>query len=349
MNPMRDLIIIGAGLAGSALASFASRLGLRVLVLDVTTPGAGGATAHSRGIVRVYDQHPVLMEMNRDGVTEWARTAQRWPGVFTRCGVLYLLKDEHRDNARSAIDDFSDDDYPMAFIEPARAREMLPALTPNAGDVILWEPLGGYVNPRLACQAFIAEARQHGAQVLEGTRVSAVNQTREGASVTAGSQTFTARLAVVAAGANSVTLAADCPVFSRTIPLSSLYSPTGEAPGVCLLDERSGGYLRPDGRDVAFVGGAPQHDAARPEQLQWSKANQRYHQKLTQHLLPGSDLHVVDGRDGYDGYTADLLPEIRLEKDKAIALFCGFSGRGAKYIPAAARRFSEQIKERLYA
>lgn len=348
MSPTRDLIIIGAGLAGSALAANASRLGLRVLVLDATTPGAGGATAHSRGIVRVYDQHPVLMEMNRDGVAEWARTAQRWPGVFTRCGVLYLLKEEHHDNARSAIEDFSGDDYPMALIEPARARHMLPALTPDAGDIILWEPLGGYVNPRFACQAFIAEARQQGAQVLEGTSVSAVSQTREGASVTAGSQTFTARLAVVAAGASSVTLAANSTVFSRTIPLSSLYSATGDAPGVCLLDERSGGDIRPDGRDVAFVGGAPQHDAARPEQLQWSKANQRYHQKLTQRLLPGSELSVVDGREGYDGYTHDLLPEMRLEKGEAIALFCGFSGRGAKYIPAAARRFSERIKERLY-
>jgi hypothetical protein len=38
---------------------------------------------------------------------------------------------------------------------------------------------------------------------------------------------------------------------------------------------------------------------------------------------------------------------IRFMDDSAIALFSGFSGRGAKYIPHAAHLFAAQLSERL--
>ncbi|MEI7375996.1 FAD-dependent oxidoreductase [Dickeya chrysanthemi] len=342
-----DIVIIGAGLAGSALAANVSQPGRRTLVLEATTPGSGGASAHSRGIVRVYDPNPSLMRKNVGGVQEWRRLNQRWPGVFTSCGVLYLLKDAHRETALPMIEAFSSPDYPIELISAQQAMQLLPGLSIPPQTSVIWEPGGGYVNPRLACQLLIEQARRQGAEILEGTTVSAVEPGRNGVRVRAGGVTVRTRLAVIAAGAYSSELAPVRGLFSRSIPLSSLYSPSVQAPGVCLIDEDSGSYLRPNSAAFVFAGGSTQHDAPFVHQLSWLPERHQMNQQLAQQRLPGTELCLVDGRDGYDGYTPDFIPEISVMPDAGLALFCGFSGRGAKYIPDAARQFSEQLQAML--
>lgn len=342
-----DVIIIGAGLAGSALAANLSQPGLRVLLLESAESGSGGASARSRGIVRVYDPNPILMQHNVGGVREWRRLNERWPGIFRQCGIIYLLKEEHLAGAQALLQDFSSSEYPITFISSQQAQTHIPGLSipPTAG--ILYEPQGGYVNPRLACQLFAHQAREHGAELLEGVQVNRIESQHSGVSVHTDHHVFSARLAVVAAGAHSHALLPEIPLFSRSIPLSTLYSMDAQAPQTCLIDEYSGSYLRPGSRSFVFAGGAQQHDATSPAALPVSDGVHPANWQLAQQVLPNAQLQLSHGWDGYDGYTADFLPHTRLMAERHLALFCGFSGRGAKYIPDAARQFSQQIGEYL--
>ncbi|WP_350306505.1 NAD(P)/FAD-dependent oxidoreductase [Photorhabdus viridis] len=346
-----DLIIVGGGLAGSALASWCSQLPLKILLLEATVPGAGGATAHSRGIIRVYDPLYALMTKSIQGIKVWSEIAVKHPDVFTRCGLVYLLKAEHQALARERIAEFSSDEYPIHMLSEAESACRFPALQHHCfsnGRITLWEPLGGYVNPRQAAHIFVDKARFHGVEILEGSPVKAVREVPGGVEVITGVGTrLPARLAVIATGAHTPQLYPESQIFSRTIPLSCLQSMQFDAPEQCVIDENSGGYLRPESSSFFFVGGATQYDASDPDQLHWQpeQANARHHQLANQLLLCQST--VVDGRNGYDGYTANYLPEIQCLPDRDIAIFSGFSGRGAKYIPWAAREFSQQLAERL--
>ncbi|WON77777.1 FAD-dependent oxidoreductase [Serratia sp. UGAL515B_01] len=342
-----DIIIIGAGLAGSALAENISQSGLRTLLLESAEPGSGGASARSRGIVRVYDPNPTLMQYNVGGVREWQRLNQRWPGIFRRCGVIYLLREEHIPGAQVLLREFSSSEYPIELISRQQAQKLMPELNipPKAG--ILYESQGGYVNPRLACQLLAHQAREQGTELLEGVQANRVESQRSGVNVHTEHQVLSARLAVVAAGAYSRTLIPEIPLFSRSIPLSTLYSTDAQAPQTCLIDEYSGSYMRPGSTSFVFAGGAPQHDAAAPTALPQSISAHSANLQLAQQMLPGIPLQLSHGWDGYDGYTADFLPQTRLIAERHLALFCGFSGRGAKYIPDAARQFSQQILEYL--
>ncbi|EBA1655684.1 FAD-binding oxidoreductase [Salmonella enterica subsp. enterica] len=339
-----DVIVIGAGLAGSALAANLSQTGTRTLLLEAAAPGCGGASARSRGIVRVYDPNPTLMRCNVGGVREWRRLNQRWPGLFTECGIVYLLRGEHIAAAQPLIREFSGPDYPITLISRQQAMVLIPGLNipPEAG--ILYEEKGGYVNPSLACLLLANQAREQGAELLEGISVTRLESQYDGVIVHTANQAFHARLAVVATGAHSPGLVPESTLFSRSIPLSNLYCSTAQAPGRCLIDEYSGSYMRPGSPVFVFAGGAPQQDAVAPEALPqtagWHPANLA----LAQKMLPDTSFQHTHGWDGYDGYTADFLPETRLLAGRHLALFCGFSGRGAKYIPDAARQFSLQLR-----
>ncbi len=342
-----DIIIIGAGLAGSALAENISQSGLRTLLLESAEPGSGGASACSRGIVRVYDPSPTLMQYNVGGVREWRRLNQRWPGIFRQCGIIYLLREEHIQGAQGLLRAFSSSEYPIALISRHQAQRVMPGLNIPSQAGILHEPQGGYVNPRLACQLLAHQAREQGTELLEGVQVKRVESQSNGVSVHTEHQVLTARLAVVAAGAHSRTLIPEIPLFSRSIPLSTLYSTGAQAPQTCLIDEYSGSYMRPGSTSFVFAGGAPQHDATAPAALPQTRGVHPANLQLAQQMLPDVPLQLSHGWDGYDGYTADFLPQTRLIAERHLALFCGFSGRGAKYIPDAARQFSQQICEYL--
>lgn len=347
MTNQWDVIIIGAGLAGSALAENISQSGLRILLLESAEPGSGGASARSRGIVRVYDPNPTLMQHNVGGVHEWRRLNQRWPGIFRQCGIVYLLKEDNIPHARLLLREFSSPDYPIELISRQQAQKLMPRLNIPLQAGILYEPQGGYINPRLACQLMAQLAREQGAELLEGVQVKHIESQNSGVSVHTEHQVFTARLAVVAAGAHSRALIPEIPLFSRSIPLSTLYSMHAQAPQACLIDEYSGSYLRPGSASFVFAGGAPQHDAQGPNALPQTDGLHPANLQLAQQLLPGIPLQLSHGWDGFDGYTTDFLPQIKLIAERHLALFCGFSGRGAKYIPDAARQFSQQIREYL--
>ncbi|PQQ31842.1 FAD-dependent oxidoreductase [Photorhabdus luminescens] len=346
-----DLIIVGGGLAGSALAFWCSKLPLKILLLEATAPGAGGATVHSRGIVRVYDPLYALMTKSIQGIQVWNEIAATHPDIFTRCGLVYLLNAEHQALARQRIAEFSSDEYPIHMLSEVESIHCFPTLQRHCFSdkrIALWEPLGGYVNPRQAARIFIDEARFHGVEILEGSPVKAVREVSGGVEVITGIDTrLPTKLAVIATGAHTPQLYPGSQIFSRTIPLSCLQSMKSDAPEQCIIDECSGGYLRPESSSFFFVGGATQYNASNPDQLHWQpeQANAHHHQVANQ-LLTCQSI-VVDGRNGYDGYTANYLPEIQCPQDRSIAIFSGFSGRGAKYIPWAAREFSQQLAKRL--
>ncbi|MGP2502519.1 NAD(P)/FAD-dependent oxidoreductase [Pantoea ananatis] len=342
-----DIIIIGAGLAGTALAENISWSGLSTLLLDSAEPGCGGASARSRGIVRVYDPNPTLMHYNVGGVREWRRLNERWPGIFRQCGILYLLREENIPDAQQLLREFSSSDYPIELIPLQQAQTLMPGLSIPSQAGILYEPRGGYVNPRLACQLMVHQALERGVELLEGAQVKRIESQKNRVSVHTEQNIYTSRLVVVAAGAHSRVLVPEIPLFSRSIPLSTLFSAGAQAPEACLIDEYSGSYLRPGTASFVFAGGAPQYDAPTPTALPKTNGLHPANLELAQQMLPGIPFQLSHGWDGYDGYTSNYLPQIKLIAERNLALFCGFSGRGAKYIPDAARQFSQQIIEYL--
>lgn len=65
--------------------------GKQATLLKANVIGGGGATAHSRGIVRVYDPIPQIIGYAAEGLKFWKGFSINYPSVFKKSGVAYFL------------------------------------------------------------------------------------------------------------------------------------------------------------------------------------------------------------------------------------------------------------------
>lgn len=331
---------------GSALAYQCARLGLDTMLIEAGSIGGAGATAHSRGIVRIYDPNPKLMEWALLGVQEWSNFEPSGSKPFVACGLYYFVKADNRETALATLSTYDHAEYPIEIISPSSPAvpDQLRHLASHDG-IILYEPRSGYVDTRLATRMFAQSAKECGATLLEGSKVLSVACQNDSVLVTLAQGTLRASRVVLAAGAATSSLAHVPGMFCRSIPLSCVFSSVKAIPQYCIIDETSGGYVRPDSTETLFVGGAPQLDAASHEHLKFDlpSAGKR-NAELAQHLIDTQAIDLLDTRPGYDGYTPNFLPYIGPSPDaERIVLATGFSGRGAKYIPAVAVQLARQL------
>jgi len=345
---MLDIIIIGGGLAGTSLAYYLAKAGVKPLVIEAKTIGGGGATAASRGIVRVYDPVPQIMQYALDGVDEWRQWQNKSDNLFTQCGCLYLLQDNDRQKMEQALSGHDQNRYPIELIQGndiIKVASYLPFHAISSQQLALWEPQGGYINTRFSAQFMMNSAKTLGATALESVNVDKLNQLDNGIEVVTGDTRLQAKMVVVATGAAINTLLPQQPHFCRTIPLSAIHDNQSVTPYSCVIDEVSKSYFRPEAPQFYFAGGAEQIDASNINDLP-AVTDEQYQQNLTlsrQRLAPNTNA-ILDGINGFDGYTEDFLPLLTVPNAaQPIGVLGAFSGRGAKYIPGLTKRFAQQI------
>lgn len=87
-----DLIVIGAGIVGSACAERAAHEGLRVAVVE-PGPVGGGATAAAMGHLVAMDDDPAELALSRYSLALWERFAELPAAEFSRCGTLWVARE----------------------------------------------------------------------------------------------------------------------------------------------------------------------------------------------------------------------------------------------------------------
>lgn len=349
-----DVAIVGAGVCGMALAYYCATAGLRVMVLERKSVGASGATQASRGIVRMYDPRPQLMEWSADAIALWRQWSLPGPSPFTACGVLYLVAPANSEEAQRASRAQTTSDYPIQVLRGRELQQRFPMLALTDRDIDeqvgLFEPLGGYCDPRLAANLYGHALRRAGAAVLEGIEVLALDQHADSVRIITSTQQLHARAAVVASGAQSRELVADLPLTCRSIPISC-FELQDHPVSHCIVDEVTGAYCRPESRDFYYCGGAQQVDAPTIEDLPafGNDLHDEHRRSMSALLRMGAGTPVA-GVMGADAYTPDYLPLLGFRTEQTrICLATGFSGRGAKYIPAVARALGAEIRRRVGA
>jgi glycine/D-amino acid oxidase-like deaminating enzyme len=347
-----DLAIIGGGLCGAAIGYECAKLGIAVLLLERATLGGGGATRHSRGIARLYDPNPALMRWAGEGVDCWRNWQLPGPAPFTSCGVVTLLSDQNVDMARRAVQEYHRDNYRLILLRHSSLVDRYPWLKmtdEGCGDrFAIFEPDGGYCDPRLATALYGHAIRQLGGTVLEDATVTKLQWSSSRVEMTVGRRCVEAKLAVLAAGADAPKFMARLPISARPIWLSCFKGET-RVPNCCVLDETTGAYLRPEPARHFYCGGADDVGGGMDDDpIALMDVVHQEHERKCRDLLHDAPSRALYGMRGADGYTSDHLPLLGFRDDHpTICLAAGFSGRGAKYIPAVAKRLSGEIRDRL--
>jgi len=203
VNP--DVIIIGAGVIGTACAYFLSRRSLKVLILERRhlCAGASGASAAlimdgAAGMIHdpverlKHESHQLLLEIEPD----FEQSIERIHG-----GSMLIADSEAA--AGELKQAYSDPGSGFRFLDGGQARRMEPMLGPRV-TAAAYKSVNFHVSPFRLCKAYLDAAMRRGARIEYGVEVCGIGQDNGRPGVVATNRgEFRADWVVVAGGAHT--------------------------------------------------------------------------------------------------------------------------------------------------
>ena len=168
-----DLIVVGAGIVGAACADLAAAQGLRVAIVE-PGPIGGGATAASMGHLVVMDDDPAELALSRCSQQLWEVYADLPEAEFSRCGTLWIARDEHeRAGIAAKIARLAQVGVVADAVDAKVLYELEPELTPGLAGGMLVAAEAVVYPPRVA-EFLVKRATTHNAQLHLGRCVNAL-------------------------------------------------------------------------------------------------------------------------------------------------------------------------------
>ena len=200
LRPVRaDLIIVGAGLAGAAAARSAAARGARVVVLEQFGPGHRNGSSHgSARIFRRAYPDPLYVRLTGLAGELWrALEAEAGERLLTLTGEIDFGALRDPAGLHAVLTGCG---VPAELLPAEEASRRWPQFDFTGSGPVLFHQNAGVLDPDRAVAALLRLATLSGADVRFGTRVTGLAAGGDGAVVRAGDESFTAPVAVVAAG-----------------------------------------------------------------------------------------------------------------------------------------------------
>ena len=225
------VVVVGAGIVGSAIAFHLARRGARVVVVESGWPG-GGASGHSFAYLNSFGKEPESYhDLNRRSMDMWDRFARllgaevglTWGGKLS-----WESTEEGAEELRERASLLQGRGYPCRLMDRPGLLRLEPGLTPGEVSLAAHTETEGHVDPPMAARACMERVREAGGSVRLGTRATGLlARGGRAASVRTADGEVECDVVVLAAGLGSTPLAADVGV-----PL-----PQQESPGVVILTD----------------------------------------------------------------------------------------------------------------
>ena len=172
-HPAPDVVVIGAGVIGAAIAHFATERGLRVTVVERGS-AASGTSSHGEGNVLVSDKEPsaeldLALYSNRVWKEDLGEHGPEWE--FDPKGGLVVARS---DSSMEALARLSVGQRSGGIDVELVDRAGVLALEPHANPALVggaYYPEDAQVQPILVTRRLLALAASRGAQVLTDTEV----------------------------------------------------------------------------------------------------------------------------------------------------------------------------------
>ncbi|MBM7613770.1 NAD(P)/FAD-dependent oxidoreductase [Alkaliphilus hydrothermalis] len=237
---MYDVIIIGAGIIGTAIARELSKYQIKTIIVDKENDIANGTTKANSAIVHAgYDakRGTLKAETNVAGNAMYEDLCNELGVPFRRIGSFVVgFNEEDMSTLNELYQEGVDNGVPnLKILNKKQVKEM----EPNLSDEImgaLYAPSAGIVGPWELAIALAENAAENGVEILLNTSVTAIEKNEEGFLVTAGDQRLKTKYIINCAGlfADEINNMVNTPSF-KILPHRGEYN---------LFDKSVGDYVK---------------------------------------------------------------------------------------------------------
>ena len=347
-------VIVGGGIAGTALAAHLSSLGMKgVALLEREADLGRGATAKSAGGIRQQFADLEMVRASMETVRQLDSFA-RDTGVdpeFRRHGYLLLATERERADAlRREAEAQNALGLAVEHLDAAGVKARFPCL--ETGDVLAGNFCGtdGYLAPHALVEGYRALARRGGATIHVSREVMSVETDRGRATgVRVGDARIAAPLVVVAAGADAGPLLGAAGVRLPLRPTLRRIFFTRELPALprdlpLVLDLDRPFYFRPEA-GCALLSLAEVEEGGRAEAADDGDAlPDRLVERAVNRCPILGDARLLRAWQGHRTLTPDDRPILgEAPGVGGLWLAVGFGGHGITHGPAYARALAETM------
>lgn len=347
-----DVLILGAGIVGTACASEAAAAGLRVGVVEPSVPG-GAATAAGMGHLVAMDDSPAQLALSGYSRDLWRALRSSLPAQveYEERGTLWIAADEEEMRevyAKQAT--YSKAGIQVEVLDQAVLYEAEPHLRGGlAGGLLV--PHDAVIYPPTAAAFFLDSALRHGATLLRGLRpehaASGVVRLSDGTSLSAakivvatGTDTSLVPWVNVQRRKGHLVITDRCPemVHHQLVELGYLKSAheiTADSVAFNLQPRQTGQLLIGSSRQYGDLTAGTDPTILR-----------RMLDRAVEYVPALRSTSIVRIWTGFRAATPDKLPLIGPTADPTVLLAMGFEGLGITNAPGAARLIADSLLER---
>ena len=168
-----DVVVLGAGIVGTACADEFTSRGMRVAVVDRNLVG-GGATAAGMGHIVTMDDSEAQFALTRYSQQLWQKLRPELPAdvEYEQCGTIWVAVDEEEmTEVRRKRDYYGQHAVPTQVLDSQALRRLEPNLrTGLAGGLLVTEDAVLY--PPCAARFLMKRAQKQGAKLHLGCSVA---------------------------------------------------------------------------------------------------------------------------------------------------------------------------------
>lgn len=203
-----DVLIVGGGVIGSAVARELSRYMLKIAVLEKELDVACGNSCRNTGMLHAgftYKPGSLKAECAVEGNQEFDQVAKELDVPFRRTGkVVVGFTDEDMQNILKfkKIGE-TNGVQGLQMIDKERLNHIDSSV---GGEFALYSPQSGILNPMIYNVALAENAKQNGVDFFFDAEVTSIERSAEGFSVSAGYSAFSSRWLINCAGMHCVTI-----------------------------------------------------------------------------------------------------------------------------------------------
>jgi sarcosine oxidase subunit beta len=350
LPPSADCVIVGGGVVGCSLAYHLARAGMRPLLVERGEFGAGSTARGAGGVrqqfatevnVRVGMLSRQLLERFEDEV---GATADLRPIGYLFVASEATQMEQFRRNVEMQHAVGLRD---VRVLTPAEVAELVPQL--NVEDVHggTFCPSDGLAGPNEVTSGYVAAARRHGALVVDGVGVDAIERDRDVVSaVMAGGTRISTPMVVNCAGPYAATVgelasvAVPVKPYRRHLFLTEKFSLDREPP--MTVDMRTSFYFHPEGDGLLLGMSDPAEPASFDTNVDWGFLEHLV-EHATHRLPPLERTAIRTGWAGLYEVSPDNQAIVGESELGGFWLCCGFSGHGFMQAPAVGRLLAAEI------